>query len=109
MIRADLRMGKGKLAAHAAHASLEAYKLSVDSDPDGVLHWEAEGGKKVVLKIGSEAELLELFRKIKRHVPCALIRDAGRTQLEPGTITALGLGPAEDSLIDKYVGNLKLL
>ena len=48
-------------------------------------------------------------KKLKKILPCALIKDAGRTQIEPGTITALGIGPALESDIDKYTKDLKLL
>ncbi|PIX43420.1 peptidyl-tRNA hydrolase, partial [archaeon CG_4_8_14_3_um_filter_38_5] len=37
------------------------------------------------------------------------IRDAGRTQIPPNTITALGIGPDNEEKIDKIVKNLKLL
>ena len=71
--------------------------------------WEGEGQKKIVLKVGSEAELFALFEAMKREIPCALIHDAGKTQLEPGTATCFGAGPAEESLINKYCKGLKLL
>jgi PTH2 family peptidyl-tRNA hydrolase len=109
IVRADLGMGKGKLAAQSSHASLSAYKLAMARDRDAAHRWEEEGQKKVVLKVASEEELLSLYEKMKREMPCALIRDAGHTQLEPGTLTCFGAGPAEEQLLDKYVGHLKLL
>ena len=63
-----------------------------------------------MLKVKSLKELKLLYRKAKRlKLPCALIRDAGLTQVKPGTITCLGIGPAEDKKIDKITGKLKLL
>lgn len=109
VVRADLRLGIGKLAAQAAHASLEAYKTTRAAEPRVVEEWEREGQKKVVVKIGGEKELLELYEKAKKEIPCALIRDAGLTQIPPGTVTALGMGPWDESAIDKYAGKLKLL
>lgn len=107
--RADLKLGKGKLAAHVAHASLEGYKKAKAKDPELVAQWEEEGQKKIVVKINDEKELLELFERAKKAVPCALIRDAGLTQIEPGTITCLSIGPWHEDEIDKFTNGLKLL
>jgi PTH2 family peptidyl-tRNA hydrolase len=109
VIRSDLGMGKGKLAAQTSHASLSAYKKCERENPDDANAWEGEGQKKIVLKVGSEEELLSLFEKMKREIPCALIRDAGHTQVEPGSITCFGAGPADESKINKYCKDLKLL
>jgi len=109
IIRADLGMGKGKMAGQTAHASLSAYRKAEREDLDAARQWEEEGQKKIVLKVTSEEGLLSLFEKMKKEIPCALIRDAGRTQLEPGTITCFGAGPAEESKINKYTKELKLL
>jgi len=109
VVRADLKMGKGKIAAQSSHASLSAYNICRSRDPKSAQAWEEEGQKKIVLKTGSEGELLALFEEMKREMPCALIRDAGHTQLEPGTITCFGAGPADEAKINKYAGHLKLL
>jgi peptidyl-tRNA hydrolase, PTH2 family len=109
VIRSDLDLGKGKMAGQVAHASLSAYRRAELADKWIARRWEAEGQKKVVLKVGSEGELLELYERMKRELPCALIRDAGMTQVEPGTITCFGAGPADEAKIDKYTKELKLL
>ncbi len=109
VVRSDLDLGKGKIAAQVAHASLSAYRKAELADKWVARRWEAEGQKKVVLKVGSEQELLALYEKMKREIPCALIRDAGHTQVEPGTVTCFGAGPAEEAKIDKYAKELKLL
>jgi len=107
VVRTDLKMGKGKLAVQVAHASIAAF---LEAGFFAKRKWLAQGMKKVVLKVGSEKELLELYEKArKKKLPCALIKDAGLTQLEPGTVTALGIGPAEDEKIDEITGGLKLL
>lgn len=109
IIRSDLGMGKGKLAGQTAHASVSAYNLARSRDPDSAKEWEEEGQMKIVLKVNSEGELLALYEKMKREIPCALIRDAGKTQLEPGTLSCFGAGPADEALINKYTKELKLL
>ena len=107
--RSDLKLGKGKLAAHVAHASLEGYKKAKAKDPELVIRWEEEGQKKIVVKVDYEKELLELYERAKGVIPCALIRDAGLTQIAPGTITCLVLGPWRDEEIDRFTKELKLL
>lgn len=107
IVRKDLDMGKGKIAAQASHASLEAYKKA---DSGARKEWERGGSKKVVLKVNSLEELEAVYGQAKKTgLPCALIRDAGRTQLEAGTPTAVGIGPADEKEIDRITGKLKML
>lgn len=78
--------------------------------PEWLEEWLAEGQKKVVLRIGSLEELFELEEKAEAlGLPTALITDRGLTELEPGTITCLAIGPAPSDLIDRITGHLKLL
>ncbi len=109
VVRTDLKLGAGKLAAQVAHASLGAYRKALTAAPDMVAEWESGGEKKVVLKVSSERELVHLFQAAKGTIPAVLIKDAGLTQVPPGTITALGLGPASSAELDKLTGHLKLL
>ena len=104
--RADLGMGEGKLAAQVAHASLSAYE---DADERTRRAWKGEGQKKVVLRANGERELFELADGAEREgLPHAVVRDAGHTQLDPGTVTALGVGPGEDERVDRVTGDLSL-
>jgi PTH2 family peptidyl-tRNA hydrolase len=107
VVRRDLKMDKGKLAAQVAHASLEAYKKADSRDIEG---WENEGMKKIVVSVNDIKEFMGIKERAKEaRLPYAVIRDAGKTQLEPGTVTAMGIGPAEDGRVDKITKNLKLL
>jgi PTH2 family peptidyl-tRNA hydrolase len=104
--RADLGMGEGKLAAQAAHASLSAFQ---DAPTKARTAWQGEGQTKVVLEVDGEQALFELADRAERGgLPQAVVRDAGRTQLEPGTVTALAVGPAEDEAVDAVTGDLSL-
>ena len=105
VVRKDLDMSPGKTAAQVAHASLSACK---NADKKVREAWEKEGAKKVVLQVKGERELLELKEKTKK-LPTALIKDAGMTELAPGTLTCIGIGPAKEEEIDKITGSLKLL
>jgi len=104
--RADVGMGQGKLAAQVAHASLSAYE---DADERTRSEWKGSGQKKVVLKASGEAALFELADAAEREgLPHAVVRDAGHTQLEPGTVTALAVGPGPDDVVDRVTGDLSL-
>jgi PTH2 family peptidyl-tRNA hydrolase len=104
--RTDIGMGRGKLAAQVAHASLSAYE---DTDARTRKKWKGEGQKKVVLKGEGERALFELADVAEREgLPHAIVRDAGHTQLEPGTVTALAVGPGEERVVDRVTGNLPL-
>ncbi len=107
VLRSDLGMGKGKLAAQAAHASLAAYK---EANATAKKAWESGGQEKIALKVSSEKELQDLFLQAKKEkLPAVLIRDAGHTQIPARTITALAIGPAEEAKVDLITGKLKLL
>jgi len=106
-VRADLKLGKGKLAAQVAHASIGAYRYA---GGEAKAAWEYDGEKKVVVKAKDIDELISMQKKARAlGIPCALITDAGMTQVEAGTVTALGLGPAEEAELDKVTGKLKLM
>ena len=104
--RTDLGMGRGKLAAQVAHASLSAYE---DTETKTRKKWKGGGQKKVVVKVDGESALFELAEKARiEGLPNAVIRDAGHTQLDSGTATTLAVGPGEESLVDKVTGDLSL-
>lgn len=107
VLRTDLDISKGKLAAQACHASVESV---LRSDSKTVQKWRESGAKKVVLKVGSETELKKIQQlAAKAKLVSVLISDAGLTQLKPGTKTAVGIGPDAETKIDKITGKLKLL
>jgi peptidyl-tRNA hydrolase, PTH2 family len=107
VVRNDLGMSCGKKCAQAAHAALSAYERAGLQERKS---WFSEGQKKVVLKSPDERTLYEL-RSIAESlgVAFAIIQDAGMTEIPPGTVTALGLGPARTELLDRITGSLSLL
>lgn len=103
-----IEMSCGKLAAQVAHASVDCTLKALKKKPDIVRKWLNEGQKKVVLE-ASEEKILEIERKAKKMgLVTSIIRDAGLTELEPGTLTALAIGPDEEKKIDKITGHLPL-
>ncbi len=110
VLREDLNMSRGKLCAQACHACLASYLEAMRKDKNVVGEWLKEGQKKIILKVNSLEELLTLYEKARQNgLPCAIIKDAGLTELEPGTVTALGIGPWHEKEIDKITGNLPTL
>lgn len=107
MVRTDLKLGKGKLAAQVAHAAVESFLKTPEKDQK---KWIDENQKKIVLKVKNEKDLIEIYEKAKwAALPSVLIRDAGHTQVPPGTKTAVGIGPADEEKVDRITGDLSLL
>lgn len=107
VVRADLKLSKGKMSAQASHASVEAV---LKSHKDDVEKWRGQGMKKVVLKVADEKELLQIKRNAEdAGLVVAIISDAGRTHLAAGTVTCLGIGPDKTEKVDKVTGQLKLV
>ncbi|MEK6950143.1 MAG: peptidyl-tRNA hydrolase Pth2 [Nanoarchaeota archaeon] len=107
LIRQDLRLPKGKLAVQVAHASVEA---AIKSDRSRVLAWREQGMPKIVLKVKDEQELLQYYHQAQEEgLTAALITDAGKTVVAPGTKTAVGIGPEEEEVLDRITGRLPLL
>jgi PTH2 family peptidyl-tRNA hydrolase len=107
VIRDDLKLSKGKLAVQVAHAAVNASDFADKKVREA---WIKNGQKKVVLRTATLSDLFILKDLARRErMPTALITDAGLTQVPPGTITVLGIGPAPVDKIDKIAGKLKLL
>jgi PTH2 family peptidyl-tRNA hydrolase len=112
VVRTDLGLGKGKLASQCSHAAVRCYQKVLSTSPKTLRLWELQGQPKIVLKAEEDGEqyLLQLCNKAKSlGLVTALIRDAGKTQIESGTVTVLGIGPGESFLIDEITKHLKLL
>lgn len=108
--RSDLKMSRGKIAAQAGHAAVSAAEEARKNFKEWWKAWLREGQCKIAVKVESEKELLELERQAKElAIPCALIVDRGLTEVPPGTITCLGIGPAPVEKVDKMTSMLPLL
>ncbi|OGE51589.1 hypothetical protein PENARI_c013G09163 [Penicillium arizonense] len=111
VVRMDLGMTKGKIAAQCSHATLACYKYFLEYAPDSAIlrRWERGGQAKIALQVKSEDEVLVMQAQAMSLGLCArVIQDAGRTQIASGSKTVLGiLGPK--SVVDGVTGHLKLL
>ena len=114
IVREDLKkfgLSVGKLAAQVAHGSLEAYRYTLrKKGKEVVKQWLIQGQKKIILRAKNLESLLKLYKKaITLGLPAVVIRDAGLTELPPGTITVVAIGPWYSREIDKVTGMLPLL
>jgi PTH2 family peptidyl-tRNA hydrolase len=123
VVRKDLNMRKGKIAAQCAHASMKAVLdnmawyprdnvMSIDLSKNKAMDdWIRGRFTKICVSVDSEAELLEIYDKAKAAgLICALITDAGLTEFDGvPTKTCCAIGPAWDTEIDKITSHLKLL
>ncbi len=108
VLNSDIEMSCGKAAAQAAHAAVECSFKAYRKNASLIKKWFEEGQKKVVLR-ASEEEIYELEKKAKKlGLTTAIIRDAGLTELKPGTLTALAIGPGEEEKVDMVTGHLPL-
>jgi PTH2 family peptidyl-tRNA hydrolase len=109
-VRRDLAMGKGKIAVQVGHATLTVAEETRRRHPEWWNQWLHEGQPKVVVKVNSESELENLRKKAEElGLASAIIHDSGLTQVEPGTPTCVGIGPAPVETVDKITGDLPLL
>lgn len=110
VVRTDLNMGKGKIAAQCSHAAVGAFEKAQKRDPEGLKCWQMTGQAKIALKTDSLEDINQIADNAKKMgLITSLIRDAGRTQIASGSVTVLGVGPAPKDIIDKVTGHLKLL
>lgn len=109
VVRKDLKMSRGKACAQVAHASLGASEIAMEKSESWYKAWKKRGQRKVIVYVESEEELIEVYNQAKSEaLPCFIVRDAGLTELLPGTLTAAAIGPAPESKVDKITGKLKL-
>jgi|JI9StandDraft_2_1071091.scaffolds.fasta_scaffold112874_2 peptidyl-tRNA hydrolase, PTH2 family len=124
VMRKDLNMRKGKMAAQAAHAAMiflidqatiiaqteEDYGFGQVLNP-AEAHWLRESFTKVVVGVDSEEELFEIHQKaLDAGLTSHVVRDAGYTEFAGvPTYTCLAIGPADSNEINAITGHLKLL
>lgn len=107
LVRADLKLPKGKIAAQAAHASVSAV---LKADKSDVKNWAMEGMKKIALKVIDEKDLYKYIQQAKdAGLVTSVITDAGKTVVAPGTVTCGAIGPCEEEKVDNITSKVPLL
>ena len=108
VVRKDLKMNTGKIAAQCCHAAIRVFE---SAKPWEIDDWVSESGSKTIcLQAPSEKNLMACEKAArKKGLNCCVIRDAGRTQIDPFTRTVLAIGPGKTTDINEVTGKLSLL
>lgn len=109
IVRKDLNMSPGKLAAQVSHASIgcitklltkeennEEIKYNLNLKKDSALNlWLSKRFTKVILEVKSESQLLKYYSMAQLNgINCCLITDSGFTEFDGKlTNTCIGIGP----------------
>lgn len=102
VVRGDLQVSVGKIAAQVGHVATDAMNTCFDCKPSVLLKWMMDGQKKVVVKAPNMSVINDIISKAESSGMCtSVIHDAGRTEVEPDTVIAVGIGPDAES---KFVG-----
>lgn len=129
VIRKDLNMRKGKIAAQVAHAAMKVFfdKMQIIESADvftsrcpmaiishltpSMIHWMQGAFTKVVVSVNSEEEIYELARRATDlNIPHAVIIDNGLTEFRGNkTTTAIAIGPEKSDKIDQLTAGLPLI
>ena len=108
--RDDLKLSKGKLAAQCSHAAVNCAIKARKKAVRLYERWNNVGARKIVVRADDEAHLRQLYAKaLTAGLVCDLVKDAGHTEIPPGTVSVLGIGPSPRLAVDAITGDLKLL
>jgi peptidyl-tRNA hydrolase, PTH2 family len=111
----------GKYVAQGAHASLgavlslgklndERTMLTIDLSNPFVYEWVIGRFTKITVYVETDDELAAIYNKAKEAgIATALITDAGLTEFGGvPTLTAVGVGPDDEAIINAITGHLPL-
>lgn len=119
VVRKDLNMRKGKMAAQAAHASMKVLLDAGNVENDRLIipltndikDWLLGAFTKVCVSVNSEQELIDIYDHAKAAgLNCSIIKDSGLTEFNNvPTLTAVAVGPNWSCDVDEVTGHLPLL
>lgn len=110
VVRNDLAMTKGKIMSQCCHAAVGAFEAIQKNDIRSMRKWQSTGQAKVAVKSNSLDEVKTIAEEAEKlGIVTFRVIDDGKTQVDPDTLTCLGVGPAPKEVIDKITGHLKLL
>jgi len=108
IVRNDLKMSKGKIAAQTGHAVVDATVAAIENGK--LCKWQHDGETIIVLKVENEKTLNTVLEiATRKKVSNGRVFDAGHTEVANGTCTVGFVGPDKTDKIDKLTSQLKCL
>ncbi|CAF3097931.1 unnamed protein product [Rotaria socialis] len=110
VVNGSLDMSSGKMASQVAHAAIDLYQKLIEKRSKALFHWQEYGETKIVVRGKSTDELLDILSGAKKNssITTSVVEDAGRTEIESGSITCVGLFGTNEQL-KPITGHLKLM
>lgn len=120
VVRKDLHMRMGKVAAQCSHASMKVFfdRMYISNSNEYILkitpemiEWIEGLFTKICVSVDSLDELMEIYEEATANqIPTSLIEDSGLTEFNNvKTITCCAIGPDHEEKINKITGHLQLL
>jgi len=108
IVRKDLKLSTGKIAVQCSHAAVQCSLIAKKKESRLFERWVNGGARKICLEIENLESLKSLMSQaMGADLVSYIVKDAGHTEIPPGTITVLGIGPAPRKTIDALIGDLK--
>lgn len=96
VVNVDAKMGKGKIASQVGHVIMLITEYLLTYDKELYINYKQSGMPKIVLR--ANLDIMNTLLKDLELSGSKLFptRDAGRTQIAPKTLTAIGFLPMTD-------------
>ena len=113
IVNDTLKMSKGKIASQSAHGILSMHRFLICNNINH-LKWLSNGEKIVVVK-SSQEQIEQLLIEYNEKIPNSntlnlfSVFDAGRTEVESGSLTVIVSTPISDDKKPEWLKELKLL
>lgn len=111
LLNSDVKMSPGKAVAQAGHVISKVTEIMILRYPDKWREYtKAQIHAKIALKCPQAImeDLISGYSDMSKNQWCKHVQDAGRTQLEPGTLTAIAFCPLLSTQVPEALKNLKL-
>tara|TARA_B100000900_G_scaffold112983_1_gene94511 strand:+ start:9256 stop:9624 length:369 start_codon:yes stop_codon:yes gene_type:complete len=106
--RKDLNLSSGKLAVQCAHAATSCTLIAVKTEKRLFERWKNNGARKICLQVDDLQSLQMIAGQAQAsNLITHIVKDSGHTEVPPGTITVVGIGPGPRRSIDVIVQDLK--